>query len=276
MPEPLYRRIADSLEEQIEAGEILPGAKLPTELELRETYRASRNTVRDAVRWLTVRGLVETWPGQGTFVRQKTEPFVTTLSADPETGLGGGEGEAYMNEVRLQGRKPHASKPRVEILQASGVAAEELEIPDGTSVVSRHQERFIDGLPFSLQTSYYPMSLVDAGAVRLLEATPIEPGTSRYLAAALGIEQSRYRDRITVRARNSAEADFFTLPASGRVSVFETLRTAFDAEATPFRLTVSVYAADRNEFAVFTGRVPADARTVTRPRAPSASEVRHV
>ena len=275
MPEPLYRRIADSLQVQIESGALQPGAKLPTELELREQYGASRNTVRDAVRWLTIRGLVETWPGQGTFVVQKAEPFVTTLSADPETGLGGGEGAAYMNEVRLQGRKPDASTPRVESLQASGAVAEELHIPAGTSVVSRRQERFIDGAPFSLQTSYYPMSLVDAGAARLLEAAPIEPGTSRYLEAALGLQQSRYRDTITVRAPSPAETTFFSLPGSGRVSVFETLRTAFDNRDKPFRLTVSVYAADRNEFAVFAGLVPAEARTVTRPRASGAVGARN-
>ncbi len=275
MPEPLYRRIAGSLQGQIESGALPPGAKLPTELELRVGYGASRNTVRDAVRWLTIRGLVETWPGQGTFVVRKTEPFVTTLSADPETGLGGGEGEAYMNEVRLQGRTPDASKPRVESAQAAGVVAEELEIPAGTSVVSRHQERFIDGAPFSLQTSYYPMALVDAGAARLLDATPIEPGTSRYLEAVLGFRQSRYRDRITVRAPNEAETAFFSLPASGRISVFETLRTAFDNLDKPFRLTVSVYAADRNEFAVFAGPVPAEAREVTRPRTTDASGARN-
>jgi GntR family transcriptional regulator len=267
VPEPLYRRIADSLQGQIESGTLQPGAKLPTELELREQHGASRNTVRDAIRWLTIRGLVETWPGQGTFVVQKAEPFVTTLSADPETGLGGGEGAAYMNEVRLHGRTPHASIPRVESLQAVGVVAQELQIPDGTSVVSRHQERFIDGAPFSLQTSYYPMSLVDVGAQRLLEAAPIEPGTSRYLEAALGFQQSRYRDTITVRAPSPSETTFFNLPASGRVSVFETLRTAFDNRDKPFRLTVSVYAADRNEFVVFCGVVPAEARKVTQSRA---------
>lgn len=275
MPEPLYRRIADSLQAQIESGALRPGAKLPTELELREQYGASRNTVRDAVRWLTIRGLVETWPGQGTFVVRKAEPFVTTLSADPETGLGGGEGAAYMNEVRLQGRQPYASIPRVESLQAAGVVAEELQIPAGTPVVSRRQERFIDDAPFSLQTTFYPMSLVDAGAVRLLEAAPIEPGTSRYLEAALGFQQSRYRDTITVRAPSPAETTFFSLPASGRVSVFETLRTAFDNRDEPFRLTVSVYAADRNEFAVFAGLVPAEARKVTRPRAADSAGTRN-
>jgi GntR family transcriptional regulator len=261
VPDPLYRQIADDLQRQIEAGDLAPGAQLPTELELREQYGASRNTVRDSVRWLTNRGLVQTLAGQGTFVVQTPEPFVTTLSADPETGLGGGEGQAYKTEVLAQGRNPSAREPRVEIQLADGVVAAELQIPRRSLVVSRYQQRFIDGMPYSLQTSYYPMALVEAGAVRLREATSIEPGTVDYLQDALGLSQSGYRDMITVRVADAAETAFFR-PDSGQVSVFETFRTALDGDRKPFRLTVSVFAADRNQFAVFAGEVPPVAREV--------------
>jgi GntR family transcriptional regulator len=268
VPDPKYRAIADDLQRKIEAGTLAPAAQLPTEFELREQYGASRNTVRDAVRWLIARGLVQTMPGKGTFVIETTQPFVTTLSADPETGLGGGEGQAYSAEVRAQGRQPVALDPRVEIQLAAGVVADELQLAQGTLVVSRHQQRFIDGAPFSLQTSYYPLALVDAGAVRLREATSIEePGTVGYLEEVLGLKQTSYRDKITVRAPSRTESAFFKLPDSGRVSVFETFRTAFDGNGKSFRLTVSVFAADRNRFAVFVGEVPPGARQLTGPDA---------
>jgi GntR family transcriptional regulator len=267
---PLYRQIADDLQHQIEAGTLTPGQRLPTEPELRERYGASRNTVRDAVRWLTTRGLVRTRPGQGTYVVERAEPFITTLSADPDTGLGGGEGQTFQAEVVAQGRSPHASEPRVSVLQAAGVVVDQLQVAAGSSVVCRHQERFIDGAPFSLQTSHYPMALVQAGAIRLLEATSIQPGTGGYLEEVLGLRQARYSDVITVRTPTASETLFFELPDSGRVSVFETFRTAFDADDRPFRLTVSVFAADRNEFAVFSGVVPAQARMVRSPRSAEA------
>lgn len=267
---PIYRQIADDLQQQIEAGILMPGQRLPTEPELRARYGASRNTVRDAVRWLTTRGLVRTRPGQGTFVVERAEPYITTLSADPDTGLGGGEGQAFQSEVVARGRNPLASAPRVSVLQAAGVVADQLQVAAGSSVVSRHQERFIDGAPFSLQTSYYPMALVHDGAVRLLEATSIHPGTGAYLEEVLGLRQARYSDLITVRTPTASETLFFELPDSGRVSVFETFRTAFDADDQPFRLTVSVFAADRNEFAVFSGVVPAQARMVRSPRSAGA------
>jgi GntR family transcriptional regulator len=226
--------------------------------------------VREAVRWLTTRGLVRTRPGHGTYVVERAEPFITTLSADPETGLGGGEGQAFAADVVAQGRSPRASEPRVAVVQAAGVVADELHVAAGSSVVSRHQDRFIDGAPFSLQTSYYSMALVHAGAIRLLEATSIHPGTAAYLEEVLGLRQARYNDLITVRTPTVSETLFFELPDSGRVSVFETFRTAFDADDRPFRLTVSVFAADRNEFAVFSGVIPARARTVTSPRSAAA------
>lgn len=256
VPEPLYRRIAEDLLRRIESGEMAPASQLPSELELRENYSASRNTVRDAVKLLIMRGLVETRPGQGTFVVEKIDPFVTTLSADPRTGLGSGEGLAYVAEVRATGREPEASVPRVEIQQASDVVAAELRVAEGTSVVSRHQRRLIDRMPYSLQTSFYPMDLVTRGATRLIEAVDLSEGTVTYLGEALQIRQAGYRDMITVRAPDANETAFFKLPDNGRVAVFENFRTAFDQHDAPFRLTVTVYPADRNEFVINVGDVP--------------------
>jgi GntR family transcriptional regulator len=256
MREPLYRQIAENLLHRIESGEMRRGSQLPTELELMDSYSASRNTVRDAVKWLITRGLVETRPGQGTFVVEKIDPFVTTLSADPETGLGSGEGHAYLSEVRATSRKPDATVPRVEIHQASGVVATELRVDEGTSLVSRHQQRLIDEMPYSLQTSFYPMDLVARGATRLIEAADISQGTVAYLTQALEVKQAGYRDMITVRTPDADEIKFFKLPDNGCVAVFENFRTAFDEQGMPFRLTVTVYPADRNEFVINVGDVP--------------------
>jgi GntR family transcriptional regulator len=259
MAEPMYWRIAQNLRQEIESGHLRPGEQLPTELELRGQYDASRNTVRDAIKWLTSRGLVETRPGQGTFVVQKIDPFVTTLSVDSETGLGGGEGQAAFTEITARHRTPGTDSPSVEIQKASGNIAARLRVPEGTSLVSRHQRRYIDGTPWSLQTSFYRMDLVRQGAERLIDAEGITEGTVAYLTATLGIMQVGYRDRIVVRAPGETEARFFGLPDDGRVAVFEIFRTAFHATAdgpAPFRLTVSVFPTDRNQFVINVGQVP--------------------
>lgn len=257
MPEPMYRQIAEDLRRKIKSGELAQGAQVPTELELRDQYDASRNTVRDAVKLLVTRGLIETRPGQGTFVVDRIDPFVTTV--DLTSGFSGGEGTtAYEFGVAARSRKPTVSDPRVEMQKASGQVVAELQLPEGTAIVSRHQQRHIDGVPWSLQTSFYPMSFVEDGAVRLFQASNIDEGTVEYLDSALDIKQVGWRDTITVRAPNEIEVTFFKLPDDGRVSVIETRRTAFNEKGTPVRLTVSVYPADRNQFAVIVGQVPAD------------------
>ncbi len=256
MSNPMYRQIAEDLRAQIESGGLRPGQQLRTEIELREHYGASRNTVRDAIKWLTNLGLVETRPGQGTFVTEQIDPFITTLTQDAHTGFGGGEGGAFLSEVSEKHRTPTKDPVEVAIKAAAGEVAARLRIPEGAEVISRQEKRYIDGTPYSLQTSLYPKTLVDRGADRLSSAADITEGTVEYLRATLGIKQVGYRDWITVRAPNGSEADFFKLPLDGRVSMYEIFRTAFDGNGTPMRLTVTVFPADRNQFIVNVGDVP--------------------
>lgn len=68
----VYVQIADRFAEQIAAGDLAPGAKLPSEVELSEEFGVARLTARRAVRLLVERGLVRTLPGKGTFVRRET------------------------------------------------------------------------------------------------------------------------------------------------------------------------------------------------------------
>ncbi len=251
--EPMYRQIADDLRAKIESGKLAQGSQLPTEIELMEQYNASRNTVRDAIKLLTTRGLVETRPGQGTFVVEKINPFVTTLTGEPEVG---GESVVYIAEVRAGGREPTVSEVRLEIQRADRVTADALRIEEGDQIVSRHQLRYIDGTPWSRQTSFYPMRLVKQGADRLIDAWDIEEGAVAYLGEKLGIKQVGYRDSIAVRTPDPNEIVFFRLPADGRVSVFEIFRVGFDQNGDRIRLTITVFPADRNRFLVNVGDVP--------------------
>jgi GntR family transcriptional regulator len=256
MAEPMYRMIANDLRTKIESGELAQGSQLATEIELRDQYNASRNTVRDAIKWLTTLGLVETRPGQGTFVVEKMKPFVTTLTDDLKTDYSGSESPIYVAEVAASGRIPNSSPPRVEIQQAADRVARALRIEEGAQVVSRHQQRFIDDTPWSLQTTFYPLSLVQQGATRLILPEDIAEGAVAYLAREHDLEQVGYRDTIAVRPPDENEAWFFKLPADGRVSVFEIHRLGFDKNGDRIRLTVTIYPADRNRFRVEVGKVP--------------------
>src|SRR3984885_15152664 len=194
---PMYQQIAEDLRAQMKSGVLKPGAQLPTELELRDEYSSSRNTIRDAIKRLTSQGLVETRPGQGTFVTPRIDPFVTTLTGEPWKG--GDSSAAYLSEVNKSNREPSVTLPRVEIQVPSAEVTRRLRVPPDTQVVSRHESRHIDGIPWSLQTSFYPMDFITKGATSLLMAEDIDGGAVRYLADTIGIKQVGYTDWITAR-----------------------------------------------------------------------------
>jgi GntR family transcriptional regulator len=243
MAVPMWRQIADDLRAKIESGELDSDQLLPTEVELQARYSASRNTVRDAVKWLVNRGLVVTRSGQGTFVSPEVDKFITDLRSDVPNGG--------------PDRTPKAAVTRVESLVATGIAATELELDPGTSVIRRYQQRTIGEQPYSLQTTFYPLDYVPRGAAKLLEAVDIEGGAVRYLEKTLRIKEAGWRDRIRVRLPNADEVEFFDLPDDGRIDVFEIIRTGFDQLKRPIRVTVTTLPAYRNEFVMHQGDVPA-------------------
>ena len=256
-----YRKIAQDLLEQIQSGAVRPGEQLPTEFELGDRYSASRNTIRDAVKWLTLRGLVEAKPGQGTFATERVQPFVTTLSADPRSGLSGVEGNGWFGEVHERGKTAMVTVPQVGVRGAPRYIADRLHVPEGTQIITRRQERYVDRIPSSLQTTAYSMDLVRQGAIRLLAAEHISEGTVAYLGERLGLRQVGHRDRLLVRPPEEDEARFFRLPDDGCTAVISVVRTGYrdgDDGPVPFRVTFSVFPADRNQFVVDSGEVPKD------------------
>lgn len=66
--ERLSDRLAARLGNQIDAGSLRPGDRLPTELRLAETHGVSRTVVREAVHQLTSRGLLRSRQGSGVYV----------------------------------------------------------------------------------------------------------------------------------------------------------------------------------------------------------------
>jgi DNA-binding FadR family transcriptional regulator len=66
--EALPHRVASHLSREIEGGDIIPGARLPTESQLADKFGVSRNVVREAIAQLRADGMVEARQGVGAFV----------------------------------------------------------------------------------------------------------------------------------------------------------------------------------------------------------------
>lgn len=67
-PERLYEQIVGQIEQRIAAGEIKAGDQLPSEHELAKQFAVSRTAVREAIKALREKRLVEVRPGRGTFI----------------------------------------------------------------------------------------------------------------------------------------------------------------------------------------------------------------
>lgn len=69
---PLPQIIADKIIDLIESKELLPGEKLPSEQELMKELNVGRGTIREAIKSLVSRNIVEIRRGVGTFVAKNT------------------------------------------------------------------------------------------------------------------------------------------------------------------------------------------------------------
>jgi GntR family transcriptional regulator len=247
---PLYRRIAGDLREAIHRGELGPGSQLPTEEELRQRYGVSRNTVRLALAALANEGVISSTPGRGTFVRERVMLTYVASRAESPDRPGVGSYDAYVDEVRGQGRLP-SQRFEMRVVPADASIAERLQVEEGSGVVLRRVTRMVDSQPWSLQDSYYPMDI--AQECDLLVPHDIQRGTVRALADHGHVEIG-YVDEITTRMPRPDEAQALDLAAGVPVLVY--VRTAVTAKR-PDRMTATIFAGDRNRLVYEIGNVDA-------------------
>src|SRR5437016_12065550 len=96
----LYEQIVQQIEESILKGALKPGDQLPAERELAQNFGVSRTAVREAVKTLREKGLVEAYSGRGTFVTNGTSQAIRQ-SLDLMIRINQQEGSANLAELRL-------------------------------------------------------------------------------------------------------------------------------------------------------------------------------
>jgi GntR family transcriptional repressor for pyruvate dehydrogenase complex len=95
----LYEQIVQQIEESILQGALKPGDQLPAERELANRFGVSRTAVREAVKALREKGLVESYTGKGTFVTNGTSQVIRQ-SLDLMTRIGQTDGLAHLVDLR--------------------------------------------------------------------------------------------------------------------------------------------------------------------------------
>lgn len=96
----LYERVVDKVLEMISSGAWKPGFRLPSERELSEAFGVSRTVVREAVKALEARGVLESATGSGVSVR-RADVNIVSQSLRTYIQLANREDfEIRLNEVR--------------------------------------------------------------------------------------------------------------------------------------------------------------------------------
>jgi len=130
----LYEQIVQQIEESVLNGSLKPGDQLPAERELAQRLGVSRTAVREAVKALREKGLVEAYSGRGTFVTDGTSQ-AARQSFDLMVKIGQQEGAPHLAELRL------ILEPGIAALAAVRVKEEDLSaMREAVAVMDRAQD----------------------------------------------------------------------------------------------------------------------------------------
>lgn len=148
MKQALHERIRSDFEAQILSGDLVPGARLPTELELMQLYDCSRMTVSKALSALVSAGLIDRRKRAGTFVaRPRVHSMVLDIPDLEQEVVQRGQRyrfELFHREVRT----PDRAHPEEAALAGEG----ELILLEGV--------HFADDVPLAVEARLISLSAV--------------------------------------------------------------------------------------------------------------------
>lgn len=229
---PLYRQIETDVRDRIRSGDLVPGAQLPTEIELMDQYGVSRATVRQALRELVAEGLVEIRRGLGTYVTQRR--FEHTI----------GGFYSFSREIERHGLEPRTRVLGLGVEPADDVVASVLGLDPGSPVVALRRLRLADDDPLVVEISYLPaarfpgLEKVDFGQVRLYDT----------LTDAYGCRPTRARETFEPVLVTTDEAALLGQRRGEPALSVE--RVAFDQDDAPIEFCRSTVRGDRYRYSV--------------------------
>src|SRR5579864_3545535 len=130
----LYEQIVQQIEESILKGDLKPGDQLPAERELAQRFGVSRTAVREAVKALREKGLVEAYSGRGTFITDGTSQAIRQ-SFGLMVKIGQPSGSIHLAEVRA------ILEPEIAALAATRIQEQHLALMrEAVALMDRAQE----------------------------------------------------------------------------------------------------------------------------------------
>jgi DNA-binding GntR family transcriptional regulator len=226
-PVPLYFQVAQHLEQLIESGQLAAGSRLENEIDLADRLGLSRPTMRKAIGYLVDRGLLVRKRGVGTqVVHAKVRRQIELTS--------------LYDDLAKTSRNPVTTVISFARQPASGAAALDLGLPEGSEIYVFDRLRRADGEPLALMRNHVPADLLP------LTQQDLEDQGLYNLLRASGITLRIAKQSIGARSATTAEAR--ALGESKGAPLLTMERTAYDDRGRAVEHGSHLYRASRYSF----------------------------
>jgi GntR family transcriptional regulator len=226
----LYLQIAQSLLDWIQAEKLKPGDRLPTERDLSERLRVNRATLRQALRILQDRGIIERRQGKGTFV------------ATPKIERQAGKFVPFTKSMQKKGYQTEAKLITLEKNLADISTAEDLQLSIGQLIYFIHRVRYLNHEPVLVERLFVPaVKFPDLEQFNLAERSLYEVMETEY-----GIVIHTARQSLEAVPASDYEAQLLGIRAG--VPMMLERRVVYDREGVPVERARDLFRGDRFRF----------------------------
>jgi DNA-binding GntR family transcriptional regulator len=222
-PVPLYFQISRRLEEAVDRGELVPGERLPNEIEFAESLAISRPTMRRALDELVEKGMLTRKQGVGTRVANAQVRRRVALTS-------------LHDDLSAAGRRPQTQVLRFETDCVDRHAARVLGSTANEALVHCERLRLADGRPLAILRNWLPARFADITAADL---------EAQGLYQLLGERNARpavAKQRITAQPASTTQARL--LGTKRNAPLISMQRTAFDSAGRAVEFADNLYRAD--------------------------------
>ncbi|UXN05905.1 phosphonate metabolism transcriptional regulator PhnF [Bartonella sp. HY761] len=233
-----WKYVRDVLDNEISSGILSAGSQIATENQLSQRFDIGRHSIRRAIAALVSMGKLRVDQGRGTFVEFR-RPIRYVVS----------QRTRFHPNLISEGRVPSIENIFACLVEADKEKAERLKVNLGDLLVIVGQRSFADGEPIHISRSYHPAQRFP----EFLQFYQDGLGDSA-IYSHYGIDDYlRHETIISARLALDEEAEMLQLSNGQPVIVME--KCDVDLEYRPIGYAVSIWAAEKVQFAFDTGRL---------------------
>jgi GntR family transcriptional regulator len=227
---PLYLQIQNLLVNRIREGEYVPGAQVPSELDIASQHKVSRMTARKALDALVAKGILYRQKGKGTYVAE------SVVSYGLSTML------SFSRTLRAQGYSVDTRVIRVNVVPGSPEVLNQLQLSPDAQVIVIQRLRLVQEKAAAIHTSFLdyrifsPILDTDLSTESLLDC----------IERISGMQVAYTRDSVEAGLATGETASLLEIAPGSPVLRIEGV--AYSENGHPTRLTRAIYRGDMFKF----------------------------